>query len=253
MLPVHFLQAQGLPSIPPLLALEAYRPVSTTPWGAAAPGVVNTHSAVAMMHERRFGVRLLDRFDAAANLALEASNVFARMHYSGAASWQSVGVALGYGRSFNLFGLGAEVQYGQWGGKGERLRNITSRVGVGGALSKELQWRVSFQSPEALLVSTEGAKPWSISTGIGWQPGLPLLIALEAEGARSGLHLRTAIFYRPHPLFQFSLGYGSDDRALLAGAGYRFGQLLLQVQASRHPYLGWSPLVSIGWQQNEKL
>lgn len=207
---------------------------------------------VGVYAENRFAVKELNR--GALTLAVKTGSGFIGFNASqyGIQGFNRQQFGLSYGRAFGpRFSAGVKLNYmlTQAGAYG-RSGNFVAEGGVQFKPSNNLTFGFHFFNPNRVILNNrtgETLPSWA-RLGLGWNVSKTVLLVTEVmHDMDKRLQFRGGIEYQISSAFFLRAGLSTNPFSNAFGFGWKQKHLQLDMTASWHPVLGFSPRMSLQW------
>ncbi len=242
-------QSLRYPVALPYTALSAYNHVQSDPFSftsnqAALAGV--KQPMIGVFGERRFMLDATGAYRLAAVMPTHQGGFGLQLDYAGFSNFSESRIGLAYGRSLgSAVDLG--IQFNYYGYRIPVYGNASACYVEGGAIFHASErWEAGIhvynpiggklgKAPDEKLAS-------EFSAGLGYEISPDLFAGIEVVKEEDRyLYLVSGIQYRFADSFFVRAGLVSDTGSLFAGVGAGWNKLRVDLSASYHPVLGFSP------------
>jgi hypothetical protein len=209
-----------------------------------------------VLAERKWMLKELDNYEAAASCKLGNGGLGISLKQSGDADYNEQGLELGYGKNLGRLELGIGFQYLRDQASGyPGIGFGSSGIGIRFHVSEKLisGWELGLPVfGKAGKTNTEKA-PQFFRMGFGyeWRPDLLVVLQLEKISGLP-LNLIGSVEYRYEEQFIFSFGINSLPGTLFFKSGWKKNQLCIQIYTIVEPVLGFSPGLTLLWESKNK-
>lgn len=196
--------------------------------------------------ERRFMLEELSLHHLSVNIPSGPGNFAFLANYFGYTRYNQSQISLGYARKLATnINLGTAFNYTNIRIPGYGSASaIHFQVGAIFQISERLRTGMQLYNPfSARIGKHSGQRLASVYTaGLGYEWSENLLTTLEIRKEQEKpAAIHTGLQYQPINVFLCSAGYVSEHNQFYFGVGYMFKQFRLDLSASTHQYMGWSP------------
>ncbi|RYY62939.1 MAG: hypothetical protein EOO05_00860 [Chitinophagaceae bacterium] len=212
--------------------------------------------AAGLSAERPYGITSLARFHLAAIIPARSGSVGVQAAYFSAMPYRETVVSLAYGRKLgSVVDLGVQAAMARTSVPAYAARSyFTASAGLILHLTSQVSsgWNVSVPRQgggiaQALLPSPR------YSMGIAYDASVLWSAAMEiSRDAGSGFVAGTGFIYRPHRLICIRMGFTTGGPPVWFGIGYELKMIRLDITASVHDRLGFSPAIGLQYQTDGK-
>ncbi len=246
-----FLQAQALrrPIGAPYIGLGAYSmshadAFSFTSNQAALAQV--RAPAIGAYGERRFLLAETNMYSAVAVLPTKQGNFGLQADYFGFKNYNESQLGVAYARSLgSKLDIGIKFNYYSYRIPGyESSSAVNFEIGAIAHLTDQLHAGVHFYNPVGgALSKTNNEKLGSIyKFGLGYEPSESLLVSVEIVKQEDlPVNVNAGVQYTFARQFFARAGIASENESPYAGAGISWNNIRVDLSASYHPQLGFSP------------
>lgn len=196
--------------------------------------------------ENRFLTEALNYYNLAAAVATPKGNFGLQANYFGFSNFNEYQLGLAYARPVGK-NLDLGVQFNYYGYRVPMYAPgaaVTFEVGAIGRLSDVVSAGVQIYNPVGGYLSKKSDEKLSSSYafGIGYEPTEQVIVSatVEKEEGRK-LNVTGGISYQFDRQFFARAGIRTENNMPFGAAGIAFDELRLDISASYHPRLGWSP------------
>jgi len=199
--------------------------------------------------ERPYGIGSLGRYRCAVILPLRAGSAGLQGGFAGTPPYRETMLSFSYGRRlFESIDIGAQAAFTRGAVSPYDARNylvastamilhLTSQLNAG--------WQASVTRQVGGRTAHSPGKP-RYSMGMGYNPSPAWSAGLEiGRDAVSGIGAALGFIYRPHRVVMIRMGFTTGGPPIWFGIGYQLKRFRLDISASVHDRLGFSPALGI--------
>ncbi len=246
-----FLHAQALrrPLAAPYIGLGAYSmnhvdAFSFTANQASLAQIKN--AAIGVYGERRFLLAETNMYSAVGVLPTKQGNFGFQADYFGFKNYNESQLGIAYARSLgSKLDIGVKFNYYSYRIPGyENPSAVNFEIGAIAHLTDKLHAGIHFYNPiGGTLSKTNDEKLGSIyKFGVGYEPGENFLVSVEIVKQEDlPVNVNAGLQYNFAKQFFARAGIASENESPYAGAGISWNNIRLDLSASYHPQLGFSP------------
>jgi hypothetical protein len=206
-------------------------------------------ASVALSGERAYGLAEIARYRMAVVIPAGTSVVGLQGGYSMAGYFRESLVAINYARKLaKPADIGIQMGYQQSGVSGyPQVAQVSAEIGLMLHLSPAINAGWNIRLPRRLDAGTGAAAlPFLYSMGIGFDPPGSWSAAVTVEKRPSaGVRGGVGCIYRPVPRVECRLGIRTGSMPLWFGCGIQLAGLRIDVSATVHERLGFTPAISL--------
>lgn len=196
--------------------------------------------------ERRFLLGVTDMYSSVFVLPSEKGNFAIQADYFGYKNYNESQLGLAYARNLgSKLDIGIKFNYYSFRIPGYQSSDaVNFEVGAIAHLTDQLHVGVHFYNPVGgKLSKTENEKLGSIyKFGLGYEAGENFIISAEIVKQEDfPVNINVGVQYNFARQFFARMGISSENETPYAGAGVSWNNLRLDISASYHPQLGFSP------------
>lgn len=246
-----FLHAQALrrPLAAPYIGFGAYsiNHVDAFSFTANQASLAQIKSpAIGVYGERRFLLAETNMYSAVVVLPTKQGNFGFQADYFGFKNYNESQLGIAYARSLgSKLDIGVKFNYYSYRIPGyENSSAVNFEIGAIAHLTDQLHAGIHFYNPVGgTLSKTNNEKLGSIyKFGVGYEPSEKFLVSIEIVKQEDlPVNVNTGVQYNFAKRFFARAGIASENESPYAGAGIRWNNIRLDLSASHHPQLGFSP------------
>ncbi len=246
-----FLHAQALrrPLAAPYIGLRAYSinhidAFSFTSNQAALAQSKST--AIGVYGERRFLLAETNMYSAVGVLPTKQGNFGFQADYFGFKNYNESQLGIAYARSLgSKLDIGVKFNYYSYRIPGyQNSSAVNFEIGAIAHLTEQLHAGIHFYNPVGgTLSKTNNEKLGSIyKFGLGYEPSENFLVSIEiVKQENLPVNVNAGVQYNFAKQFFARAGIASENESPYAGAGISWSNIRVDLSASYHPQLGFSP------------
>lgn len=215
-------------------------------------GMVNLDKAGAAVYgEQRFALPDLNSFGAIIALPTKKNGVFGvSLHnFGNTQKYAETKIGVAYALKLSdAISLGAQIDY-----LGTRIidygtnNSVTFEIGFLARLMPKFKIGAHIYSPMRVRLTETELIPTVLSVGGSYQPNEKVLISAEYEqDFRNNPTIKGGIDYRIADALSLRIGVGTGIVRVSGGIGLHLKQFTIDMAASYHQYLGFTPSVGVG-------
>ena len=245
------LHAQALrrPLAAPYIGLGAYSVYHTDAFSFTANQAALAQiksPAIAAYGERRFLLAETNMYSAVAVLPTKQGNFGFQADYFGFKNYNESQLGIAYARSLgSKIDIGIKFNYYSYRIPGyQNSSAVNFEIGAIAHLTEQLHAGIHFYNPVGgTLSKTNDEKLGSIyKFGLGYEPSETFLVSIEIVKQEDlPVNVNAGVEYNFAKQFFAKAGIASENESPYAGAGISWNNIRLDLSASYHPQLGFSP------------
>lgn len=202
--------------------------------------------AIGVYGERRFLLAETNMYSAVAVLPTKQGNFGFQADYFGFKNYNESQLGIAYARSLgSKLDIGVKFNYYSYRIPGyESSSAVNFEIGAIAHLTDQLHAGIHFYNPVGgTLSKTNNEKLGSIyKFGLGYEPSKSFLISVEIVKQEDlPVNVNAGVQYNFAKQFFARAGIASENESPYAGAGISWSNIRLDLSASYHPQLGFSP------------
>ncbi len=216
------------------------------------------NAAIGVYGERRFLLAETSMYSAVGVLATKNGNFGLQADYFGFKNYNESQLGVAYARSLgSKIDIGIKFNYYSYRIPGyENSAAVTFEIGAIVHLTDQLHAGIHFYNPVGgALSKTRNEKLGSVyKFGLGYEPSEKFLISAEfVKQEDIPVNINAGVQYNFAKQFFARVGIASENESPYAGAGISWNNIRLDVSASYHPQLGFSPglMLIVNFKSNE--
>lgn len=248
---VYLLQAQSIrrPIAAPYIGLGAYSIKHVDAFSFTSNQAALAHingPAIGVYGERRFMLAETNMYSAIGAFATKNGNFGIQADYFGFKNYNESQLGLAYARSLgSKLDIGVKFNYYSYRIPAyENSSAVNFEIGAIAHLTDQLHVGIHFYNPVGgALSKTHDEKLGSVyKFGLGYEPSENLLVSVEIVKQEDlPVNVNAGIQYNFEKRFFARAGIASENESPYAGAGISWSNIRVDISASYHPQLGFSP------------